>query len=91
MFKLFQESGRQTLNRPVVGEKMTKYLEELPKYGVLITVTEYLKYVATECLVDYDGAGHPVKNKKMADIEIRPSHKGKDIPKDATHIMWFNK
>lgn len=41
--------------------------------------------------IDYDGFGYPVKD-KLADpyIEIKPS-KRKLIPKDATHIVWYNR
>jgi hypothetical protein len=55
------------------------------------TVEEFKLCVKTQAFIDYDGFGHPVKD-KMADgsIEIKPS-KVDQIPKDATHIVWYNR
>jgi hypothetical protein len=55
------------------------------------TVAEFKDLAKCKSLVDYDGYGHPVKNKKYdPDIHIKPSLINK-IPKDATHIIWFNR
>lgn len=41
--------------------------------------------------IDYDGFGHPVKDRKCdPDIYIKPS-KRHEIPEDATHIVWYNR
>jgi len=55
------------------------------------TIEEFKEHVRTESFIDYDGFGYPVKN-CLADPEIwiYPS-KIKEIPKDATHIVWFNR
>ena len=66
------------------------YTEPLPDYGDLMTVKEFLISCKNGNFIDYDGSGHPVKNKMMARIDIYPSNL-EAIPKDATHIMWFNK
>ena len=66
------------------------YNKDLPSYGDLITVGEFLVDVRERNFTDWDGSGHPVKNGKMAAIDIYPS-KVNDIPADATHIIWFNK
>lgn len=54
------------------------------------TVEEFIECVLTCSFTDSDGFGYPVKN-RMADesIVIVPS-KVDQIPKDATHIVWFN-
>ena len=55
------------------------------------TVDEFKACVASSAFVDSDGFGHPVKD-SLSDpsIDIRPSRL-KYIPKDATHIVWYNK
>lgn len=56
------------------------------------TVKEFLAYVESGAFIDYDGYGHPVLD-KMADREVYifPSTALKNIPKDATHIVWYNR
>jgi len=55
------------------------------------TVDEFIECCNDGSFIDYDGYGHPVKDcKSNPDIMIEPS-KYKDIPKDATHIVWFNR
>lgn len=55
------------------------------------TVKEFKDLCECHAFIDYDGFGHPVKDKKSdQDIMIRPSELER-IPKDATHIIWFNR
>ena len=55
------------------------------------TVEEFKAYCENGSFIDYDGYGHPVKD-KLADesINIKPS-KLENIPENATHIIWFNR
>ena len=55
------------------------------------TIEEFLNCVKCNAFIDYDGFGYPVKD-GLADegIQIYPSQIDK-IPKDATHIIWFNR
>jgi hypothetical protein len=55
------------------------------------TIEEFLKCVETGAFIDYDGFGHPVRD-GLADptIWIKPS-RVKEIPADATHIVWYNR
>ena len=55
------------------------------------TVEEFKELAKDGAFIDYDGHGYPVKD-KLADrsIMIRPS-KVKNIPSDATHIVWYNR
>ena len=55
------------------------------------TVEEFRRYCDSGAFIDYDGYGHPVKDKK-ADVHIVvvPS-KLKAVPSDATHIVWYNR
>ena len=67
------------------------YSKDLPDYGDLMSVNEFISGCESGCFTDYDGSGHPVREGKMAgDIDVYPS-KMNQIPYDATHVMWFNK
>jgi len=67
------------------------YSASLPSYGDLLTVQDFLETCEGGGFIDYDGIGHPVKAMKMMEsFDVKPS-KRKEIPKDATHIMWFNR
>jgi hypothetical protein len=55
------------------------------------TIKEFIELVECGGFIDSDGIGYPVKdNKRDPSIWISPSgiH---EIPKDATHIVWYNK
>jgi len=55
------------------------------------TVKEFRERVECGAFIDYDGYGHPVKDKKAdLSIEVRPSRVDQ-IPIDATHIVWYNR
>jgi hypothetical protein len=55
------------------------------------TVEEFTLRCKHHSFIDYDGYGHPVKDRKADnDIYIYPS-KLHQIPSDATHIVWFNR
>ena len=56
------------------------------------TIEEFGEQVDDFGFIDSDGWGYPVKD-KLADrtIIVKPSSYLADIPKDATHIVWYNK
>jgi hypothetical protein len=63
-----------------------------PERCDLMTIQDYLDNVKYGSIIDYDGFGHPVKDGLVdTSIDIYPSFGGTDIPKDATHIEWYNK
>ena len=60
------------------------------RYNVY-TIEAFKRLVASGCFIDYDGFGNPAKdNLSDVEIEIKPS-KIKNVPLDATHIVWFNR
>lgn len=68
-----------------------EYDKEPYDFGDLMTVKDFLEACDQGAFIDYDGSGHPVKDgKMMSGFRVIPS-KRSEIPKDATHIMWFNK
>jgi len=69
---------------------MARYTDELDFFGELLTVKEFVSSCSCGVFTDYDGYGHPVKDKKVCrDIVVIPSMLG-NIPVDATHIIWYN-
>ena len=67
-----------------------EYNKDIPDYGDVFSVKEFIEMCKSSSLVDYDGIGYPVKKKKVANMVIIPSN-WKNIPEDATHIVWFNR
>ena len=65
----------------------------VPGNGDLLTVKEYLEMVASYAIMDDDGSSWPVKDGMEArgfDSLVYPS-KPETLPKDATHVVWYNK
>lgn len=55
------------------------------------TIEEFVQACECGAFIDYDGWGYPVKNNFADDsIVIQPSNLSA-IPKDATHIDWYNR
>lgn len=67
-----------------------EYDRPIPKYGDKMTVAEFVETCKMGCFIDYDGSGHPAKGDMMSRQYICPSNLAA-IPKDATHIIWFNR
>ena len=69
---------------------MSVYLNEIPEYGVKITVEEFKRLCDGGEFIDYDGHGCASDGNLMSDVVISPSTRHK-TPDDATHIIWFNR
>jgi hypothetical protein len=70
---------------------VSEYNKHIPEYGDVIELNEFLDNCESEFFTDHNGYGHPVKNNLMDDKKsICPSTRHL-IPKDTTHICWFNK
>lgn len=69
---------------------MVKYTEDLPDFGKLMTKRCWLECVEEGGFTDDDGYGYAVKRKKYNIVPLYPS-KANEIPKSATHVIWFNK
>lgn len=67
------------------------YNQKVSPESDVMTVEDFRNSCANDCLIDYDGYGHPVLNGYYnSDIVITPSRIGR-IPSSATHIIWFNR
>ncbi len=69
---------------------MAKFEYEIPDYGDKMTVAAFRRACRDGLFTDYDGHGNPAKNDRMMDTRVYPSSVC-DIPKEATHIVWFNR
>ncbi len=78
-------------DKPMEPSGETDYNEDIPNYGDVFTVKEFRELCTSHMFVDYDGHGHPARQQKMArEFRVKPS-KARQIPNDATHVVWFNK
>jgi hypothetical protein len=55
------------------------------------TVQEFWQLCQSGSFIDYDGFGHPVRERKAdSSITVKPSQLDL-VPCDATHIVWYNR
>lgn len=67
-------------------------LSELPTYGDVMPLSEFIECVKCGGFINDDGYGNYVKDGKITDVEIYPSDvKHKSIRTDADTMIWFNK
>lgn len=83
--------------------RMGNYTKEISKDDDVYTVEDFAKAVDCHAFIDYDGFGYAAQDPKLfpwkdagemkmdKSIVIRPSTFAKDLPKDATHIVWYNR
>ena len=65
------------------------YTNELPDYGDVFTGEEFLN---ESCFgFDGDGIAYPVKNGKQDRKLVFTKNSLWRLPKDATHVAWYNK
>jgi hypothetical protein len=76
------------LEKPCTAE--FKYNLDPDNFGDIMTVEQWLDDCEDGLLIDYDGFCNPMKEGKVCDIIIYPSER-RDLPKDATHVIWFNR
>lgn len=67
-------------------------LSELPTYGDVMPLSEFIECVKNGGFIDYDGFGRYVKDGKETNIDIYPSDvKAKKIRTEFDTIIWFNR
>lgn len=81
-----------TYDSPVTFTSTNRYGCGPKNEDDVYTVPEFLAHCDSGSFIDYDGFGCPVKD-KMSDqsLWIKPSSARETIPKDATHIVWYNR
>ncbi len=71
---------------------MTPKFEDIPEYGDVMTLKDWLECVEEGGFIDYDGHGRYVRDGKESDIMIYPSDVRYDsIRDDFDTIIWFNR
>lgn len=58
-----------------------------------ITMEEYIEWIETGCVVDYDGFGYYATDVRVSDLVTRPSDlENGTLRKDEfSHVVWFNR
>ena len=59
--------------------------------GTLFTVAQWRHDIRQTYLIDYDGWGYPVKDGLMDTTKGYYPSEQAELPRDATHVMWFNR
>jgi hypothetical protein len=67
-------------------------LHEIPSYGDVMSLKDFIECVNDGGFIDYDGHGYYVKDDKESNIMIVPSDvKYNSVRKDFDTIVWFNR
>jgi len=67
-------------------------LEDIPFYGDVMSLEDFVQNVKSGGFIDYDGIGKYISGDKMTSIQINPSDvKANMYRKDFDKIVWFNK
>jgi hypothetical protein len=67
-------------------------LSEIPNFGTVMTLDEFIGNVKCGGFINYDGFGRYIKDDMETNIEIYPSDvKNKSIRKEFDRIIWFNR
>lgn len=65
---------------------------ELPNYGDIMSLKEFIENVECGGFIDYDGYGYYVRDNKESNITINPSDVAAGaIRKDFDTIIWYNR
>ena len=67
--------------------------QEIPTYGDLMPLPQWIANCREGCFIDYDGFGNLSDGKEMSNITVVPSNvfEDKGVPEGFTHIVWFNR
>jgi hypothetical protein len=66
--------------------------DDIPDYGDVMPLTEFIDCCKSGGFINYDGFGRYVKDGKESNIEIHPSDvKHNSIRKDFDTIVWYNR
>ena len=67
-------------------------MEEIPDYGDVMSLKDFIECVKNGSFIDYDGFGHYAKDNMMSNVAIIPSDvEHKAIRKDFDTLVWFNR
>lgn len=67
-------------------------LSDLPDFGHVMSIKDFIGTVNSGGFIDYDGFGHYVKDGKESNVEIYPSDVAhQSIRQDFDTIIWYNR
>lgn len=67
-------------------------LSDIPNYGDVMSLNNFISNVKCGGFIDYDGSGNYIKGDKMTNISIYPSDVNfNSIRKEFDKIIWFNR
>ena len=93
-FMGFMEETNKKVSKASRAYRMvqTPNFSELPTYGDVMSLDDFIDNVKSGGFIDYDGFGHYVKDELESDIIIYPSDvKHYAIRKDFDTIVWYNR
>ncbi len=96
-FRQFEEYMKPTSSKVSRISKELRMIKtptysELPDYGDIMSLEDFIETVNDGGFIDYDGFGKYVKDGKKSDIDIYPSDvKRNKVRKDFDTIIWFNR
>lgn len=68
------------------------YMDDMPDYGDIMTLEEFIDSCNCGGFCNYDGSGYYALETSCSDITIYPSDiTNNKYRKDFTHVIWFNK
>lgn len=67
-------------------------LEEIPDYGDVMTLEDFIECCKSGGFIDYDGSGNYARDGKMSNITIKASDvRHNTIRTDFDTVVWFNR
>ena len=67
-------------------------IEDIPDYGDVMSMEDFIKNCECSGFIDYDGFAHPIVNDKMiGGITIRPSRIKEWPSLEFKKVIWFNR
>jgi len=81
-----------TISRLLRVTKTPTFENDIPAYGDIMSLKDFIENVKCGGFIDYDGSGNYVKDGKESDISIYPSDvKYGAIRTDFDTIVWYNR
>ena len=69
-----------------------EFEREIPDYGDVMPLSDFVECCKDGGFIDYDGSGNYVKDNKISNISIYPSDvENNSVRKDFDTIIWFNR
>lgn len=71
--------------------KLDGDLEDIPEYGELMALQEFVEECVSGFFIDYDGSGYYATETQMTRIRVKPSDVTHGKIENWSHVVWFNR